>query len=181
MYSRDIITATYTFRNDIQPFSSLLTTFFSVKATRYCLTKFYCFISFTSAVISYIADTAKLDVAAADHSGHLSITFFLFQAKLETKALKAKRPGFTDERYNETSYYVEHGQYSSARHFVFNPVTTQGRRSRLILWINWINASLFLNFDLKNRENRSRVSDLISPPHLNVELNDAHPEIRQFR
>ncbi|XP_071743463.1 pseudouridylate synthase RPUSD2 isoform X5 [Lepeophtheirus salmonis] len=26
-------------------------------------------------------------------------------AKLETKALKAKRPGFTDERYNETTYY----------------------------------------------------------------------------
>ncbi|KAH0953872.1 hypothetical protein HN011_000564, partial [Eciton burchellii] len=32
----------------------------------------------------------------------------LKKAKLETKALKAKRPGFTDERYNETSYYVEH-------------------------------------------------------------------------
>ena len=32
-----------------------------------------------------------------------------FQAKLETKALKAKRPGFTDDRYNETSYYVENG------------------------------------------------------------------------
>ena len=31
----------------------------------------------------------------------------LTQAKLETKALKAKRPGFTDERYNETSYYHE--------------------------------------------------------------------------
>jgi hypothetical protein len=31
--------------------------------------------------------------------------FFTFQAKLETKALKAKRPGFTDERYNETSYF----------------------------------------------------------------------------
>ena len=29
------------------------------------------------------------------------------QAKLETKALKAKRPGFTDERYNETSYYYD--------------------------------------------------------------------------
>ena len=29
------------------------------------------------------------------------------KAKLETKALKAKRPGFTDERYNETSYYQE--------------------------------------------------------------------------
>jgi hypothetical protein len=33
------------------------------------------------------------------------------QAKLETKALKAKRPGFTDDRYNETSYYIENGQY----------------------------------------------------------------------
>lgn len=33
------------------------------------------------------------------------------QAKLETKALKAKRPGFTDERYHETSYYVENGKY----------------------------------------------------------------------
>ena len=31
----------------------------------------------------------------------------IMQAKLETKALKAKRPGFTDERYNETSYYHE--------------------------------------------------------------------------
>ena len=30
-----------------------------------------------------------------------------FKAKLETKALKAKRPGFTDERYNETSYYYD--------------------------------------------------------------------------
>lgn len=29
--------------------------------------------------------------------------------KQETKALKAKRPGFTEERYNETSYYVENG------------------------------------------------------------------------
>ncbi|KAK7069881.1 hypothetical protein SK128_020830, partial [Halocaridina rubra] len=28
-------------------------------------------------------------------------------AKLETKALKAKRPGFSEERYNETSYYIE--------------------------------------------------------------------------
>lgn len=32
---------------------------------------------------------------------------FSLQAKLETKALKAKRPGFTDERYNETSYYYD--------------------------------------------------------------------------
>lgn len=38
------------------------------------------------------------------------IAVFYLQAKLETKALKAKRPGFTDERYNETSYYVENGE-----------------------------------------------------------------------
>ena len=31
------------------------------------------------------------------------------QAKVETRALKAKRPGFTDERYNETSYFMENG------------------------------------------------------------------------
>ena len=34
----------------------------------------------------------------------------LLQAKLETKALKAKRPGFTDDRYKETAYYVENGE-----------------------------------------------------------------------
>ncbi|KAF6215636.1 hypothetical protein GE061_010392 [Apolygus lucorum] len=34
----------------------------------------------------------------------------LKKAKLETKALKAKRPGFTDDRYNETSYYIENGE-----------------------------------------------------------------------
>jgi len=34
---------------------------------------------------------------------------FIIKAKLETKALKAKRPGFTDERYQETSYYTENG------------------------------------------------------------------------
>jgi len=34
---------------------------------------------------------------------------YIIKAKLETKALKAKRPGFTDERYQETSYYTENG------------------------------------------------------------------------
>jgi hypothetical protein len=38
------------------------------------------------------------------------LSFPLLQAKLETKALKAKRPGFTDDRYNETSYYIENGK-----------------------------------------------------------------------
>ena len=35
--------------------------------------------------------------------------FCISQAKIETRALKAKRPGFTDERYNETSYLFENG------------------------------------------------------------------------
>ena len=30
---------------------------------------------------------------------------------METKALKAKRPGFTDERYMETAYFVENGEF----------------------------------------------------------------------
>ena len=34
-----------------------------------------------------------------------------FQAKVETRALKAKRPGFTDERYNETTYFFENGNH----------------------------------------------------------------------
>lgn len=31
------------------------------------------------------------------------------KVKTETKALKAKRPGFTEERYDETKYYIENG------------------------------------------------------------------------
>ena len=53
--------------------------------------------------------------------------FLLFQAKIETKALKAKRPGFTDDRYHETEYYVENGKHSNkysiftTAHSVWNP------------------------------------------------------------
>ena len=42
------------------------------------------------------------------------LTKIVLQAKLETKALKAKRPGFTDDRYAETSYYVENGKIKRA-------------------------------------------------------------------
>ena len=41
------------------------------------------------------------------------------QAKLETKALKAKRPGFTDDRYKETAYYVENGKFGKKINTVF--------------------------------------------------------------
>jgi len=30
--------------------------------------------------------------------------------KLETKDLKATRPGFSEERFEETSYYIENGK-----------------------------------------------------------------------
>ena len=36
--------------------------------------------------------------------------FFRVKAKIETRALKAKRPGFTDERYSETEYFFENGK-----------------------------------------------------------------------
>nr|KAF7413130.1 hypothetical protein H0235_012981 [Vespula pensylvanica] len=48
-------------------------------------------------------------------------------AKLETKALKAKRPGFTDERYNETSYYVENGLRKVYPYYFTFTTFTKGR------------------------------------------------------
>jgi len=49
------------------------------------------------------------------------------QAKLETKALKAKRPGFTDDRYNETSYYVENGLRKVYPYYFTFTTFTKGR------------------------------------------------------
>ena len=40
------------------------------------------------------------------------IICFIPQAKIETRALKAKRPGLSGERYNETEYYIENGKPS---------------------------------------------------------------------
>lgn len=51
----------------------------------------------------------------------------LKKAKLETKALKAKRPGFTDDRYNETSYYVEHGLRKVFPYYFTFTTFTKGR------------------------------------------------------
>ncbi|XP_043594172.1 RNA pseudouridylate synthase domain-containing protein 2-like isoform X1 [Bombus pyrosoma] len=51
----------------------------------------------------------------------------LKKAKLETKALKAKRPGFTDERYNETSYYVENGLRKVYPYYFTFTTFTKGR------------------------------------------------------
>ncbi|KPJ11835.1 RNA pseudouridylate synthase domain-containing protein 2 [Papilio machaon] len=52
---------------------------------------------------------------------------FCLQAKLETKALKAKRPGFTDDRYNETSYYIENGLRKVYPYYFTFTTFTKGR------------------------------------------------------
>nr|XP_023021176.1 uncharacterized protein C18B11.02c-like [Leptinotarsa decemlineata] len=49
------------------------------------------------------------------------------KAKLETKALKAKRPGFTDDRYNETSYYIENGLRKVYPYYFTFTTFTKGR------------------------------------------------------
>ncbi|KAK9738645.1 RNA pseudouridylate synthase [Popillia japonica] len=51
----------------------------------------------------------------------------LKEAKLETKALKAKRPGFTDDRYNETSYYIENGLRKVYPYYFTFTTFTKGR------------------------------------------------------
>ncbi|CAO1314351.1 unnamed protein product [Diamesa serratosioi] len=54
----------------------------------------------------------------------------LKKAKLETKALKAKRPGFTDERYCETSYYIENDLRKVYPYYFTFTTFTKGR------WVN---------------------------------------------
>jgi len=49
------------------------------------------------------------------------------KAKLETKALKAKRPGFTDDRYSETSYYVENSLRKVYPYYFTFTTFTKGR------------------------------------------------------
>lgn len=60
-----------------------------------------------------LKDLKKVIVCAEEFRRLLHAEFNRFspQAKLETKALKAKRPGFTDDRYYETSYYIENGEF----------------------------------------------------------------------
>ncbi|XP_067635153.1 pseudouridylate synthase RPUSD2-like [Eurosta solidaginis] len=51
----------------------------------------------------------------------------LKKAKLETKALKAMRPGFSDDRYNETSYYFENGLRKVYPYYFTFTTFTKGR------------------------------------------------------
>ncbi|XP_039485313.1 RNA pseudouridylate synthase domain-containing protein 2 isoform X5 [Drosophila santomea] len=45
----------------------------------------------------------KRKASSADDEGHVK------KVKLDANGLKTKRPGFSDERYDETSYYFENG------------------------------------------------------------------------
>ncbi|XP_054284310.1 pseudouridylate synthase RPUSD2-like isoform X1 [Macrosteles quadrilineatus] len=60
-------------------------------------------------------------------SDDLELNKDLKKAKLETKALKAKRPGFTDDRYNETSYYIENGLRKVYPYYFTFTTFTKGR------------------------------------------------------
>nr|XP_014085618.1 RNA pseudouridylate synthase domain-containing protein 2 [Bactrocera oleae] len=51
----------------------------------------------------------------------------LKKARLETKALKAKRPGFSDDRYEETSYYFENGLRKVYPYYFTFTTFTKGR------------------------------------------------------
>ncbi|XP_036318482.1 RNA pseudouridylate synthase domain-containing protein 2-like [Rhagoletis pomonella] len=51
----------------------------------------------------------------------------LKKARLETKALKAKRPGFSDDRYDETSYYFENGLRKVYPYYFTFTTFTKGR------------------------------------------------------
>lgn len=69
------------------------------------------FLSFNLFVFQAFGTSFPCSAVVVNRLFELNFHFSLSQAKLETKALKAKRPGFTDERYNETSYYIENGLY----------------------------------------------------------------------
>ncbi|XP_046442385.1 RNA pseudouridylate synthase domain-containing protein 2-like isoform X6 [Daphnia pulex] len=49
------------------------------------------------------------------------------RAKIETRALKAKRPGFTDERYSETEYFFENGLRKVYPYYFTFTTFTKGR------------------------------------------------------
>ncbi|XP_054729622.1 pseudouridylate synthase RPUSD2 [Anastrepha obliqua] len=51
----------------------------------------------------------------------------LKKARFETKALKAKRPGFSDDRYDETSYYFENGLRKVYPYYFTFTTFTKGR------------------------------------------------------
>ena len=72
-----------------------------------------------------------------------------FQAKLETKALKAKRPGFTDDRYSETSYYVEAGKQQQQPEE--EPILSVNPEMRIRFLKNWDLDPVFPEFKIPQK------------------------------
>ena len=58
----------------------------------------------------------KCSIHEIDWNGKLTWNYWTLKAKIETRALKAKRPGFSEERYNETEYYFENGESHTIHH-----------------------------------------------------------------
>lgn len=168
MYSRVIITATCTSRNDIYPFASPSDCLFRASKLRYCPTKFYCFISFIHPRIKrsysiHIPDTAKLHVpVAADHSGHLSTAFFV-PGKIGNESAESEEAGIHGRAVQRDQLLRGARSVSSVWRFIFNPAAIRGRRSRLIglTGVLTSRSAIFVpSPDLRNRENYSRVLDL---------------------
>ena len=60
---------------------------------------------------------------------------------METKALKAKRPGFTDERYMETAYFVENGALLClAIHATYSMISIISAACNLVSLCIWIDC-----------------------------------------
>ncbi|CAL8088037.1 unnamed protein product [Orchesella dallaii] len=74
-----------------------------------------------------VGPPSKRKSAVAVDEPDTAISREIKKAKLETKALKAKRPGFTDERYNETSYYTENGLRKVYPYYFTFTTFTKGR------------------------------------------------------
>ena len=61
-------------------------------------------------LITIVKLMVDIDRLAPNKKMKIKLRFCSPQAKIETRALKAKRPGFSEERYNETEYYFENGK-----------------------------------------------------------------------
>ncbi|XP_041978777.1 RNA pseudouridylate synthase domain-containing protein 2-like isoform X1 [Aricia agestis] len=85
--------------------------------------------TFSDAEIQGEKDNGKNCILSCEKrkADDMDINKDLKKAKLETKALKAKRPGFTDDRYNETSYYIENGLRKVYPYYFTFTTFTKGR------------------------------------------------------
>ncbi|XP_050327877.1 pseudouridylate synthase RPUSD2-like [Bactrocera neohumeralis] len=80
--------------------------------------------NYVTAIVSQDLKIALPEKRKADNTEQVDA---LKKARLETKALKAKRPGFSDDRYEETSYYFENGLRKVYPYYFTFTTFTKGR------------------------------------------------------